>query len=62
MAYPTDLRGRRERRSRIRDQVLAEAEREIWLQGRSVRCGRYEAHDGCRDGPEKCLCECHDPA
>jgi hypothetical protein len=62
VTYPTDLPGRRERRATIRAQVLAEAEREISLQGRSMRCGRYDAHGSCRNDGSGCICECHDPA
>lgn len=58
---PVDQEGRELRRGEIRGRLIAEAERQARVVGRSIVCGQYDQHGTCA-GARHCLCECHDPA
>jgi hypothetical protein len=59
---------RTERRTEIRRDVTARAEREIARNGRSIKCGEWGHHAGdkrydpCGNDGSTCICECHDEA
>lgn len=60
-SLPVDRKAREVRRGEIRGRLIAEAERQARIVGRSIVCGQYDQHVTCA-GARHCLCECHDPA
>jgi hypothetical protein len=64
--YSTDPAERAERRASIRSRVMQRAEVEVMRSGRTIACGEQGRHigdlrGGCKGGPARCICECHDP-
>lgn len=60
MSYPTDRAARQARRTQIRERLIARAEQEASLVGRSMVCALGVRHASCV-GATGCICECHDP-
>lgn len=67
--FPLDSGGRARRRAEIRARLLAQAERDIAQNSRSMKCagggGAYlpmhaDVEGGCRNDGSTCICECHD--
>jgi hypothetical protein len=59
--YLVNQEGRELQRAAIRARLIAEAERQTVIQGRSMLCAAAVRHDTCV-GALHCLCECHDPS
>ena len=64
MSFPTDLKGRTAKR----EELVRVAEERARLYehrlNRSMVCSGasgYVVHERCVGGPERCICECHDP-
>ncbi|MEV2239493.1 hypothetical protein [Micromonospora sp. NPDC049891] len=67
--FPLDSAGRARQRAEIRARLLAQAERDIAQNSRSMKCSGWggahwpqhaDVEGGCRNDGSTCICECHD--
>jgi hypothetical protein len=64
--YPVTIEAHDSKRRSILDRLMTEARERAEENGRSVNCKDRRKwfgteHQPCLGGPERCLCECHDP-